>query len=820
MKKIDLNGRWTMRELGTENWLPATVPGSVMQDLLDHGKIEDPFYRDNEYLGKLIAENDYQYKREFHISDDLFNMDHVVLVCEGIDTLSEVYVNGKKVASTNNMHHHYEWDMKPFLRPGTNEITIILLSPLKYIEKRQQEDPVWGSQDAIEGYPHIRKAHYMFGWDWGPQLPDMGIWRDIYIQAWNTARIEDVYIRQEHDNETVTVHIDTKVKLYQEKDVVLKVQLTDPDQSVETREIQLSDLEHTISITVENPQLWWPNGYGSQPLYLVDVVLEDEDENVLDRQNYRIGLRTITIRREPDQWGETFEFVINDIPIFAKGANYIPEDNLLRRVHRERTEKLIKDCVAAHFNMIRVWGGGYYPDKDFYDLCDEYGLIVWQDFMFACSSYSLTDEFAASIKKEIRDNVKRLRHHASLGIWCGNNEIETAWVNWNWPDNPKLRQDYVKIFEEIIPEIVHELDPQTFYWPSSPSSGGGFDDPNSENRGDVHYWDVWHGLKPFTEYRKFYFRFCSEFGFQSFPSLKTIKSFTLPEDRNIFSYVMEKHQKNKSANGRILYYLSQNYLYPKDFSALLYASQLLQAEAIKYGVEHWRRNRGRSMGTLYWQLNDCWPVASWSSIDYYGRWKALHYYARRFYQPILLSICEEGTDAEIHVTNDTLETIHAVVKWQLRKNTSEIIKEGTVEGKVNKLSSACLQSLSFADELAGSNIRDTYLECTLYIDGKDISEATVLFTKPKHFHFVDPGLTFQVEEESDRFIISVQAENGLAKNVELDFEEVDAIFSDNYFDLSRGNIKKVELLKSNLNKPLTREEVENSLQIRSVFDIA
>lgn len=331
------------------------------------------------------------------------------------------------------------------------------------------------------------------------------------------------------------------------------------------------------------------------------------------------------------------------------GANYIPEDNLLTRNPEERTERLIKDCVEANFNMIRIWGGGHYPDDFFFDLCDQYGLIVWQDFMFACSEYALTQEFKETVVQEVVDNVKRIRHHASLGIWCGNNEVEEAWVYWGPPADPKHKGDYIKLFEFIIPELLKDLDPATFYWSSSPSSGGSFVEPRNHNVGDMHYWEVWHGLKPFTEYREYFFRFCSEFGFQSFPSLKTIETFTLPEERNIFTHVMEKHQKNGAANGKILFYLSENFLYPKDFNSLLYASQILLSEAIKYGVEHWRRNRGRCMGSLYWQLNDCWPVASWSSIDYYGRWKALHYFAKKFYSPVLLSMEETGTQTHIYM---------------------------------------------------------------------------------------------------------------------------------------------------------------------------
>ena len=422
-------------------------------------------------------------------------------------------------------------------------------------------------------------------------------------------------------------------------------------------------------------------------LYTVRVELY-YGQQLLDVWEKRIGLRTMTIHREKDQWGESFAHQVNGINVFAMGADYIPEDNLITRVDRTRTERLLRDCVAANFNTIRVWGGGYYPSDDFYDLCDELGLIVWQDFMFACAVYELSEEFEKNICFELIDNIKRLRHHASLGLWCGNNEMEMFVDRGTWVSSFKQKSDYVKMYQYLFPKILKEYDPNTFYWPASPSSGGDFDEPNSPNRGDVHYWDVWHGDKPFSEYRKFFFRYASEFGFQSFPNLKTVKSFTIPEDRNIFSYVMEKHQRNNAANGKIMNYMAQTFLYPTDFSTILYASQLLQAEAIKYGVEHWRRNRGRCMGAIYWQLNDCWPVASWASIDYFGRWKALHYYAKRFFAPVAISCCEEGimtqntnvnaepypVEKSIHlcVENETMQPFYGEVRWSLRLPDSTV----------------------------------------------------------------------------------------------------------------------------------------------------
>ena len=706
MKRINLNGAWKMRSTDTDEWIGVTVPGSVFNDLLQNKKIEDPFYRDNEKYAYEIASKDYQYSRKVKVEQDFLEQERIFLLCEGLDTLAEITINDHVIARTNNMHRTYEIDVKNILHLGENTITITLLSPVHYIKKLDEERPLWGVVDAIKGYPHIRKAHYMFGWDWGPKIPDSGIWRDISFVSYNEARLEDIYFTQVHHENLVELKTRIRLEKWLKGEVDVKVELTCPKGKTQMLSMTTDQLEENIIFDIEEPELWWPNGYGKQPLYGLSVTVQSNGQ-ALDVQTFEIGLRTIKVRQEPDQWGKTFEFEVNGLSIFSMGANYIPEDNLISRGSREKTERLIQDCIEANFNMIRVWGGGYYPNKDFYELCDRYGLIVWQDFMFACGVYELTNEFTENIKKEIADNIKRLRHHASLALWCGNNEMEEAWVHWDFPKTAKLRTDYLKQFEIIFPEIVKELDPETFYWVSSPSSGGGFDKPNSENEGDVHYWDVWHGLKPFTEYRKFHFRFCSEFGFQSFPSIKTIDSFTLPEDRNIFSNVMENHQKNGEANGKILNYLSQTFLYPKDFKSLLYTSQILQAEAIKYGVEHWRRNRGRCMGSIYWQLNDCWPVASWSSIDNFGRWKALHYFAKKFYAPVLLSLCEEGTNVEIHLTNDKAVDVTCQVDWKLRTNSTEVIKEGTVQSTVEKLSAKKLESLSF-NELTDEKKRDVF----------------------------------------------------------------------------------------------------------------
>jgi beta-mannosidase len=817
---LDLNGKWEMKRTELNDWLDASVPGSVYNDLLAAGEMEDPFYRDNEYKILELSNYDYEYKRSFNVSREILNYDKLVLHCDGLDTLCEISLNGNHVINTDNMHRIYEIDIKDFVTEGVNLMHVLFKSPVEYVLRRQKELPLVNSSDAVPGISHLRKAHCMFGWDWGPKLPDMGIWRSISIQGWNCGRLEDVYITQKHENNQVSLDIKVELQNWSCSNMEVLAEVTAPNGSILKRSIRASSSEEHILVDIKDPDLWWPNNYGAQPLYPVKVILSAGGA-LLDEKTMRIGLRTMEVRREKDQWGESFCFAVNGVEIFAMGADYIPEDNILARCSRARTEKLIRSCIKANFNSIRVWGGGYYPEDYFYDLCDEYGLVVWQDLMYACGVYDLNKEFKANITQETIDNVKRLRHHASLGLWCGNNEQEGGWAEWGWSETclPKHKADYIKQYEVLFPELLEKTDPNNFYWPASPSSTGSFDKPNDENYGDMHYWGVWHSKEPFTAYRKYYPRFMSEFGIQSFPSLKTINTFTIPEDRNIFSYVMESHQKNGTGNEKILYYIADNYKYPKDLSSLIYASQLIQAEGLRYGVEHWRRNRGRCMGAIYWQLNDCWPVASWASIDYFGRWKALHYAARKFFSPVMASACEEGTHITIHVANETMAEFTGELSWRLMDSRSNVIRESKKFVTVQALQSAECETLDFAEILDTiEKKRNSYFEFKLAGGGSTISSGTVLFVKSKHFGFTDPQLAINMKETENSFVIEASCK-AYARFVELDLKDCDAIFDDNYFDLSAGDIKRVEVKKADLASPLTLDEFKGRLVVRSLYDM-
>ena len=802
MQTCTLNGTWQLsaghRSLES---VDMQIPGTVLSGLLAAGKIKDPFYRTNEDATRALFWKDYVFTRTFDVDEELLAQQHIVLVCEGLDTLAEISINGTFLAKTDNMHRTWKFQAKKLLHPGKNEIQIVFRSVLRFIEDYPYEAHKkinYIPCGSMKGNQLLRKAHSMFGWDWGPQTIDAGIFRDIYLQGYSHARIEDIRIHQQHAK---NVSVQTSITLSESvpgQKLCVELSEDGADKPLQTKLCKTNaDGVAAVDFVIENPKLWWPNDYGDQPLYIVRTTLLDEDGTSLESITRRIGLRTLTISQEKDEWGNEFAFCVNGVKIFTRGGNYIPDDCLYTRITEKKLDYILESCRRAHFNCVRVWGGGYYPSDAFYDLCDEKGLIVWQDLMYACNVYDVTDAFAENCRQETYDNVRRLRHHASLGLWCGNNEIESAWDHWGdfQKETPYLRADYIRLFEEVLPKAVQEADGETFYWHSSPSSGGCFDNPDDANRGDTHYWDVWHGQKPFTDYRKYFFRFCSEFGFQSFPCAKTVNSFTLEDDRNIFSRVMESHQKNDAANGKMLYYLSENLRYPKDLTHLLYASQVLQGMAIKYGVDHWRRNRGRCMGTLYWQINDNWPAPSWSSIDYFGRWKALHYMAQKFYAPHAVSMTLEDHRCHVYFSNESFETTEYSLTLSIRDLSGNVLETYETKGNspaFSAIETAVVDICSWEDQKD-----DVFLEAVIHTKDQKVLKDVETLVQYKYLNLKNPVISTEAEETNDAFILHISSDC-FAPFVALDFDDADVIFSDNFFHLTDKTVQDIIVKKEDI----------------------
>lgn len=793
MKRLNLNGKWKMTGAGYEVY--GNVPGSVYSFLhVDNDILPDPFYRNNEEVYLKLAEQEFTFEKAFnHVKTN----SQEFLVFEGLDTLCTIYLNGKEIAKTQNMHVAYRFDVSDVLAGGENHLKVVCQPIAPYIRQKQAENKLFGAMDCLDGYPHVRKAHCMMGWDWGPHLPDAGIWRGVYLLEKDSAEIKNIDIKQRHANGEVYLCPIVKV----DKDVQISVCLTSPNgEKVELK----ANEENKIS----NPCLWMPNGFGEQNLYKVEIKIA-ENGVVVDQKSLKIGLREMELVRQKDEFGESFFHRVNGIDIFAMGADYIPEDNIFARITKERTRELLTQCKNCNFNAIRFWGGAYYPDDFFFDICDELGLIVFFDLAFACSVYDPDKAMKESIFEEIKQNLTRIRHHACLGLICGNNEIEWHFDEYvamsGRQDLEYLRGVYNELFEEKIPSLVKEIALNLAYIPSSPTSFAKFKDVNGESVGDCHDWEP-----DYTTIRNKHYRYVSEFGFQALPSYKTIKAFTEQEDRFLDSEVMKRHQRSYGGNDLILTYLRKILNEPNSLENLSYATQVLQAESIKYRVEHYRRNRGRCMGTLYWQLNDIWPVTSWASIDYYGRYKALQYKAKRFYSPLLLS-CEERGEfesvnqasefptAHLCVTNDTLKGVNCIVKCYVKDSLGGVKREWQEEIFVPSLDKKWLDKAIIKD----LDVKTEHLQMVLEIDGEIISEDCILFTEPKNHVFINPEITYNII--GDEIIVKA---NAFAKYVMLEGVDCDLILSDNFFDMEKGE-KRVKILKGSA----------TALTVKTLFDI-
>lgn len=803
-----LDSSWQFRQADQPEWMTAEAPGSVHTDLLKNGVIEHPYYRLNEHDVQWVDKMDWEYKTTFAAGADLLEHEHVELVFEGLDTYADVYLNGTQILSANNMFREWKANARDLLREGENELKIYFHSPTRIgLQKYDSLDykiPVsQNDQSELGGLGnkrvsvHLRKAGYHFGWDWGPRLVTSGIWKPVYLHAWNAAAIRNVHIRQEKlTSETARLKAIVEAEASADGEAILDILVEGKTHASQPIDLKHGVHQYEVALTIEQPELWHPNGAGKQRLYAVEARLKD-NKKTLSSKSTRIGLRTVEIVREKDDAGQSFYFKVNGRPLFMKGANYIPQDIFLNQVSPERYRRIISSAAKANLNMIRIWGGGVYEKDIFYDLCDEYGILVWQDFMFACAMFPGDSAFLENVRLEAADQIKRLRNHPSIAMWCGNNECLVAWHNWGWKQNAirdqgqaaadRIWKSYEDIFHKTLPEAVSEHDPDRFYWASSPQAEQGV--PENYVSGDVHYWGVWWGQEDFDNYRTKIPRFMSEFGFQSFPSLKTVKKYANESDWDIFSEVMKSHQRSNIGNGTIENYMLRHYQKPKDFPMFLYVGQILQAEGTKVAMEAHRVNMPYCMGSLFWQLDDCWPVASWSSIDYYGEWKAAQYFAAKAYHNILISPLNTGDSLQVYGVSDLAEDMPAILELTLMDfngvNKWNYQSEITLKGNSSEL--------YFTSAIEKIPVDDTTrLLLRAEIKGKNdetLSENILYFSNPKNLDLPQPNIRIAVENGAGGTRIRLSSDK-LAKNVFLS-TDCEGGFSDNYFDLLPGMEKEV-----------------------------
>ena len=790
---FSLNGSWEFSQIQSGNWQPATVPGCVHTDLLAVGEIADPYYRDNELSLLWIGETDWLYRKRFTLPADYLKHPQIGLCCHGLDTLADITLNGQRVGQTDNQFRTWTFEVKNWLQPGENELIIHFKSALRYGQAKLAERYIhsWSTDThKLPGGNYVRKSQCNFGWDWGPRLVTCGVWRDIELVAVDVAHLDDVCVKQVHPTadraSCVTLIIDIAATIIQETDLSADVSISLDGEEVISATVSLAEGYGQVELDIDHPHLWWPHGLGSQPLYRIDVALVAHDQ-IIDRRCKRVGLRQLQLIRELDEWGESFYFQCNGVPFFAKGANWIPADSLVTRVSKEQYVALLRSAVAANMNMLRVWGGGIYEPDYFYDLCDELGICIWQDFMFACATYpSFDPDFMANVAQEAREQIQRLRHHACLALWCGNNELEQGLVDDTWTERAMSWQDYGRLFDHLLPQLVTELDPHTNYWPGSPHSPyGNRLEWNNPHWGDAHIWDVWHGMQPFEFYRTCWHRFNSEFGFQSLPEPATLNAVLADEDKNMTSFVMEHHQRSPSGNSKIMTYMLDWFQLPSSFDNTIWLSQILQGMAVKYAVEHWRRTMPRGMGTLYWQLNDSWPVASWSSVDSLGRWKALHYMARHFFAPTLLSAVEDVTAGTlaIHVSHDPPQPLTGLITWDIMTaSDGTILQRGSHTCQIQGPTSTVVTVVDLATELAVHGQRNILVHLQLEGADKVMAHNLVHLSRPKHLKLARPTIRSTVEKEGDVATIRLTTDRP-ALWTWLALDGSAHHFSDNFFHL-------------------------------------
>lgn len=797
MIKVNLHQNWQFKQVEKEEWMSANVPGCVHTDLLENKKIENPFFDTNEDRLQWIEYRDWEYRSTFDINEDVLNQEQINLVFEGLDTYAKVFLNGEVLLETDNMYRIWTVSIKENLKLENNELHVVFKSAINTAlpilsEKNFRYHAV--QDNAVEASAVTRKAPYHYGWDWGPRFVTVGIWKPVCIEAWSDAKIENIFVQQEnYTPELAYLSLKTEFETLSLKNATIRITNIESQEVLKEAAIQIEkgSTTQTIDFQIVKPKRWFPNGYGDPHLYQLKVELLIDDV-VADTKTTSVGLRTIKLNKQQDKWGESFEFIINEIPVFIKGANWIPADNFISRIPDSQYKNLIKSSKEAHFNMLRVWGGGIYETDTFYKYCDEMGILVWQDFMFACSLFPGDDVFLENVKHEAIQNVKRLRNHPSLALWCGNNENE--WIydfdgggmqnRFGIPEEevPAYKVAYDKLYHQLLNDVICEYNPDISYWPSSPSSEGKAP-ANDDNHGDIHHWDVWHMGYPISDYKKLAPRFISEFGFQGMPAPSTIDSYLEEEQRFLGSPAMATHQKHARGYELIKHYMERSYPYPKDFDGFAYLSQVQQADYMKIAVEHFRSLKPKCMGVLYWQLNDCWPVCSWASIDYNQQWKAFHYYAKKFYAPILVYPELVDDSIKVKIISDDVNLQKAKLSWQLMHFNGDVLEKGKEQPiEIDALSCFTLETISVNEFMKKYDTAKMYFNFELRVNEKLESSNRLFFEEPKQLSLEKAIFSTKVEVIDDDLRIHIST-NTFAKNVFLDFEGDNGFFEDNYFDL-------------------------------------
>lgn len=813
-ERLCLNGEWQFRQCGHQEWLTAQVPGCNFTDLLRNQQINDPFYRNEESQLQWIEKYDWEYAKSFHVSESMYKGQELALTLAGLDTYSDVYLNDVLVLQSNNMFVGHKILCKQYLCLGENTVKIIFRSPINEVMPRFQDNgftyPAENDKSEERLSVFTRKAPYHYGWDWGPRFVTSGIWRNVYLETVNEISIADVYVQQEQLSEE-SAQLNFKISLsdtgqFSGTLAIECLNVNGLSQQIDIS-INANQRELNIPLSINEPSLWWPNGLGEAFLYQFKVSLSSNKQCITAKEVV-IGLRTIEVINEKDEFGESFYLKVNGQPTFMKGANYIPSDSFLSRVSESKYQRIFDDAVAANMNMLRVWGGGIYENDEFYQLADQHGILIWQDFMFACSLYPADDSFLSTVADEVEYNVKRLRNHACIALWCGNNETEMGIEFWQWPTTfnysnelyEQLKQDYTKLFKDVLPELVNRFDPNRFYFSSSPI--GYWENKDDDNRGDNHYWGVWHGEEPFSEFKQRVPRFMSEYGFQSFPIMDSVKKYSIEEDWHIDSAVMKSHQKHPRGNSLIRQYMKDEYQDPKDFESFLYLSQVQQALGLKIAFEAHRSAMPFCMGTLYWQFNDCWPVASWSGIDYYGRWKALHYQAQRCFKPIAVFVDQSLDDndgkLQVNIVCDKRESSRLLLTEQLMTLDGQLLwSENRVVDTTPNASEVYSSKNTevFLADVDKSNV--VFVACLHEIDCEDqprevISEAMHYFSATKDLKLSNATLIVEKSVGDNQIKLSLSADY-LMRQVYVSMEEFDGNFSDNFFDLLPHQSKQISI---------------------------